>query len=390
MSEHSYLPALRPKRPELIDNMWRTAVIGLGLLGLVVALDATEFLVAPIFIAVVIGLMFGPVADRLERLGLPAGVAAAFILLLFLMLIGLVLVGVAIPLSHWLDDLPQTWQRLQAETAKWQGLFSTFEQATERMRDLISPRSDLTVAVAEGSTVTDAAVLAPGVLAQIATFLISMYFFIATRHEIRRLALRLCLTRRLRWRVARVFGDVESRISRYLLSITAVNVGLGTAVGASLWVIGMPSPLLWGLMAAIANYVVYLGTVMMVALLALVAISTGNGFGDAILPVGIYLLLSFIESQFVSPHVLGRAMQLNPFFVFLALAFWIWLWGPVGGFVALPAVLITQTIIAHIFFPGSPRFDRNGGVAVAASVGPPGAGQKPSSRLLPTPVSNML
>lgn len=341
--------AIRPNRSDLIDNMWRTAVIGLGLMGLVVALDTTQFLVAPVFMAIVIGLMFGPVADRLERFGLPAGVSAACIVLIFLMLIAVIVVGVAVPLAQWLDHLPETWQKLQAETEKWQGFLATMERATEQVRGLFSSGTALTVEVEDGSTVGNAAYLAPGVLAQIATFLISMYFFVATRHEIRRLALRLCLTRRLRWRMARVFRDIEHRISRYLLSITAINIGLGVAVGLSMWAVGMPSPLLWGLLAIIANYVVYVGGAVMAVLIALAAISTGDGLSAALLPVGIYLTLNFIESQFVGPHVLGRAMRLNPFFVFLALAFWIWLWGPIGGFVALPAVLISQTVIEHVF-----------------------------------------
>jgi predicted PurR-regulated permease PerM len=351
MPEFQFQPGMRPnKSAHLLENASRFAIIGLGLIAFVIALDATEFLVAPIFIAVVIGLMFGPVADRLERFGLPATLSGACIVLLFLLLIAVILLGVAIPLSQWLDNLPQIWARVQAEAAKWQGLLQSFEQASERVRELFSSDASLTVSVDDGSTVTDAAFVAPGVLAQIATFLISMYFFIATRHEIRRLALRLCLTRRLRWRMARVFRDIELRISRYLLSITAINVGLGVAVGMAMWIIGMPSPLFWGLMAALTNYVVYVGPAVMVALVALVAISTGDGLSAGLLPVGAYLVLSFIESQFVSPHVMGRAMHLNPFFVFLALAFWIWLWGPVGGFVALPAVLISQTLIQHMFF----------------------------------------
>src|SRR5690606_21214823 len=100
------------------------------------------------------------------------------------------------------------------------------------------------VTLDEGSTVRDAAFIAPSVGGQIVLFLASMYFFLATRDNIRASVLSLCVSRRLRWRVAHVFRDAEAAVSRYLLSISTVNIGLGVVVALSFWVAGLPSPLL--------------------------------------------------------------------------------------------------------------------------------------------------
>src|SRR5690606_3711191 len=105
-------------------------------------------------------------------------------------------------------------------------LLTTLDGLRDNIRAAIGDAGKMEVQVDEGSTVEQAAWLAPAIFMQIVLFLVSFYFFIATRHEIRAAVLSLCFERRLRWRVAHIFRDVEALVSRYLLSITAVNIGL--------------------------------------------------------------------------------------------------------------------------------------------------------------------
>ena len=100
------------------------------------------------------------------------------------------------------------------------------------------------------------ATLAPALLGQMLLFFASLYFFVATRHDTRAAILTLCFGRRLRWRVAHIFRDVEAMVSRYLLSITLINVAEGAALAAGLWLLGVPSALLWGVLAAISAFIV--------------------------------------------------------------------------------------------------------------------------------------
>jgi len=171
---------------------------------------------------------------------------------------------------------------------------------------------------------------------------------VATRYQTRAAILRLCIGRRLRWRVAHIFREVEQLVSRYLLSITVINIAEGAAVGLALYLIGIPSALLWGAIAALTNFVVFIGPAIMVAILFMVGLAEFDTLGGSLLPVMVYLGINLLEAQFITPMVIGKTMTLNPFLVLLALIFWIWLWGPLGGFIAIPALLVVYAVIRNI------------------------------------------
>jgi predicted PurR-regulated permease PerM len=150
---------------------------------------------------------------------------------------------------------------------------------------------------------------------------------------------------------------VEEKVSRYLLTISMVNIAVGVVVGTLMAIIGMPSPVLWGALAAVLNYIPFVGQAVMALILFLVGLGTQSGLEGAILPVGLYWLVNFFEGNFVTPNLLGRTMMMNPFLIFLSLAFWIWAWGPVGGLVAVPSLLILYSFATNIL-PMRPRQTR--------------------------------
>lgn len=122
----------------------------------------------------------------------------------------------------------------------------------------------------------------------------------------------------------------------------------GFAVGVGLWLIGVPSAPLWGALAALSNFVVFVGPLVMTLVLFAVGLSEFDTLGGSLLPPLIYQAINVVESQFFTPGVIGRTMTLNPFLVVLALAFWIWMWGALGGFIAIPALLICYAIVRNI------------------------------------------
>jgi len=328
------------------------SVLFLGIVAAVLVLDFAKIILAPIFLGVVIGLMFGPLADIIERLRIPPWIAGAAVVLLFIALLAVAIAGFAVPLSQWVDRLPVIWSRIEAELISWKGMVASMEALQEQVREAMGRSQANSVNVKDGSAVESAvenvAYLAPAILAQIVVFLASLYFFIATRHRFRVAVLSVCLDRGLRRRVSRIFRDIEHSVSRYLLSITGVNVALGLAVSAALWALDVPSPLLWGMLAGVLNYIVYIGPAVMAAILLAVGLGTANDAMGILMPAMVFLGLNLIEAQFVTPQVLGHTMTLNPFIVFLTLTFWIWIWGPVGGFVAIPSLLILDAVIRTI------------------------------------------
>lgn len=337
----------------ILANAARVAVVFISLAVLLFVLQETRVFLAPVTLAVVVGLMFGPVADRVERVGVPPALSAAVVVLL---LIGVILVFMtlfSVPLSEWVARAPMIWAKLQSELANLQAPLEAFSSFQTQVTEILGTNTAMAVTVEDTGAVTSIAMLAPAILAQILIFLASLYFFVATRDHIRISVLSLCASRRMRWRTAHVFRDVESKVSRFLLSITFINLCVGCAVALAMWAIGMPSPILWGAMAATLNYIPYVGQAVMLLVLLAVGLGTETGLQAILLPAGCYITINFIEGQIVTPHFIGRTMTLNPFIIFLSITFWIWAWGPVGGVVAVPVLLIVTSVLAHIL-PSKP------------------------------------
>lgn len=332
----------------VLTSAARISQVAIGIVVVIAVLDYAQSLIAPIAVAVVIGLMFGPLADRIEKAGIPPWISGAAIVCVFVAIIVTAIAGFAVPLSAWLEKLPVIWSRLQSEVTDWKGIFTSIASLQEQLREAMGQTAKVEVTVEKDSAVEHVAYLAPAIVGQMVLFLASLYFFIATRHSCRTAILALCLDRRLRWRVAHVFRDVEFLVSGYLLHISILNIGIAIVVAMTFWIVGIPSPILWGMLAGVLNYVIYIGPAIMALLLF------GVGLATAVSPLGIaapsliYLAINFIEAQFITPHVLGRTMTLNPLVIFLTLVFWIWLWGAVGGFIAVPSLLILYATIRNV------------------------------------------
>jgi predicted PurR-regulated permease PerM len=325
----------------------RLSQIVLAVVAAVFVLDYAEIILAPIFLGVVVGLMFSPLARAIERHGAPPWLSGIAVLLLLLFCI-LFLIGVlSLPLATWIERIPRMWERLRLHVAGWKDMLSSFQELQKQLGEVFGETGGMSVKVDDGGPVQNVVTFGPTIIAEFLLFIASVYFFVATRDQFRLTALRLCLSRRLRWRIAHFFRDAEILISRYLLTITVINFGLGVAVAAALWAIGMPSPILWGLLAMILNYVAYIGPALMTLILLSVSLATRQGEIDILLPPLVYLFLNFIEAQFVTTQVLGVTMTMNPFLVFLALTFWIWIWGPIGGFIAVPSLLVIYALIRN-------------------------------------------
>jgi predicted PurR-regulated permease PerM len=332
----------------LLGNVSQLSVVFVGCIVAFIAIDAGQFVLAPVFLAIIIGLMCGPIADMLERRGVPSALSAGVVVLAIVGILAIGIVAFAVPLSAWTGKAPAIWAKLKDELGNWRAPIESVGALQAQIQSIFGGDTALSVKVEGGGPITDIAFLAPTALGQILIFFGGLYFFIAARDGIRVGILSLCITRKMRWRTAHVFRDVELRVSRYLLTITIVNLVLGSLVALAMWAVGMPSPLLWGALAFVLNYVPFLGQGTMLVLIFLIGLGTRDGLMGALLPVGAYWGLSFLESQVVTPNLLGRTMTINPFLIFLSLAYWLWAWGPVGGLVAVPSMLVLHSVITHI------------------------------------------
>jgi predicted PurR-regulated permease PerM len=143
----------------------------------------------------------------------------------------------------------------------------------------------------------------------------------------------------------RITQASQFQISHYLLLITLINIGLGIITALGMWMIGMPTPLLWGVSASLLNYIPYLGPLINMILVSFVGLITFDHISTAMLPALLILGLNIIEGQVIQPLFVGRMFTINPVFVFISVAFWGWLWGVAGMFMAVPLLMILNSFV---------------------------------------------
>ena len=333
----------------VLTNSAQVALLIVGAVAVVSVLSIGKVILAPIMLAVVVGMMFGPLADLLEHRGIKPALSAGVVVIVLLTLIAVAAALFIGPLLEWVKRGPALWENLQTQLAGLKQPLESLGAIQQQLKSAMGGDAAVTVQVQDGGPMTDIALMAPNLLADVLLFLAGLYFFLATRHHLRFSILSLFFSRRLRWRAAHVFHDVELKVSKFLIAATLINLGVGLATALVTFAIGLPSPLLWGALAFIMNFIPYVGQAVMFAILFAVGLGTQSTLVGIILPVVSYGVINLTADQVIFPHLVGRALTLNPFLIFVSIAFWLWLWGPVGGFVAVPSLLVLQSLIMSIF-----------------------------------------
>ena len=186
-------------------------------------------------------------------------------------------------------------------------------------------------------------------------FFATLYFFLVGQIELRKHAVAMFADRDSKLRFLKIMRDIERNLAGYLTVVTIVNTAVGIIVAVSAWLLGFPNPVIFGLLAGLLNYVPYVGPAVMVVILFGVGLVTFPLLGHALIaPIG-FIALTTTEGHFVTPTIVGRRLTLNPLLVFLALAFWTWLWGPIGAFLSVPLSIVALVVVNHLFPAGEVR-----------------------------------
>jgi len=186
---------------------------------------------------------------------------------------------------------------------------------------------------------------------QIALFFVTLIFFLATQMDFRRYVVSFFTTRDAKLRFIRITNDIEEHLASYVAVVTMINFCLGVVVAIGAWLFGLPSPVILGLVAMVLNYIPYIGPACMTVVLLGLGLVTFPSLGYALMPPAAFVALATIEGQFITPTVLGHRLTLNPLAVLLAIAFWAWLWGPIGAFLAVPLTIVILVTMTHLFPP---------------------------------------
>jgi predicted PurR-regulated permease PerM len=136
--------------------------------------------------------------------------------------------------------------------------------------------------------------------------------------------------------VSDVFHETESIVARYLVVTALINIAQGIAVGLVMWAIGMPDPVMWGLLTFVMEFIPYLGGAINVGLLLITSFTVYPHFGQILLPPALYLVITTLQNNVLSPYLYGNRLKLNPVAVMICVMFWWLIWGIPGVFLAIP------------------------------------------------------
>jgi len=304
-------------------------------------------IVAPTILAGMFAITLSPLARALERFRIPSSISSAVIVSTAVAIIAVAAYALAPSVEDWRWKGPKIIRSLERSFRSIeQKITDSVEKATGGQTAALDGNAAPTDAVIESGQklIADTVLSAPQVIVWLLYVGFLCYFLLAERTQVRRAFLSMTANGHLRLRIARAIRDVRKNVSAYLLIITGINAGLGFAAFLVFWATGLPSPVLWGAVVGVLNFMPYIGPMIANAIVLTIGLATFQHFGQAILPVILLATLNLLEGQLISPMMVGRGSRLSPLAVFLALAFGAWLWGAVGALVATPFLIVTMTI----------------------------------------------
>ena len=325
-------------------------ICGVGLaIALPFALRVGAEFFLPVTAALVIAIALVPLLEWLERRRVPSALAALMCIVLFLAVANIAVAAIVFPATEWFQQLPERVGQLRQTLAPLVEVYSDFEEFID---DIVrefgrSPGgAPQTVQVETPSTLLQIiATSAPFAAIQMFFAVLVIFFFLSgwTRMRKRTITARASFGGAMT--TARVIQQVVDATSTYLGTITIVNIGMGLVVALVLHLIGMPTPLMWGGIAAVLNYIPYLGPIASALLLVLGGLMTFADPWYALLPALSFVAIHLVEANFVTPMVVGRRLTINPLLILLSLSFWAWVWGTTGALLAVPLLIIFRTIL---------------------------------------------
>jgi predicted PurR-regulated permease PerM len=339
-----------PPQVVVVDNTLKALGIGTFLIILVVALYFGRDFLLPVVLAFLLALVLAPVVRSLARRGVPEWATAMLLVVILSATIASALYSLSGPVSQWVADAPRIGREVQQRIATLRRPVDAVMDASKQVEQLTQSDNPEVqrVVLSEPGLLSRAASGAPEVAAQIGVTLILLLFLLSSGDMFYEKLVKLLPTLSDKKRGLRIARTVERDVSHYLFTISLINVGLGAAIAAGMFAIGMPNPVLWGVLAALLNFIPYVGALLGVVLVGLVALVSFDAIGPALLAPLIYYACTLIEGQVVSPLVIGRRLEMNPVVIFLAIAFWGWLWGIVGALIAVPLLVALKVFADHV------------------------------------------
>jgi predicted PurR-regulated permease PerM len=322
----------------------------------------TLYLAREIFLPITIGMLLffllSPFVEFLARIRVPRAAGAGLVVIGLFGAFGIALFFLADPAAKWLEQFPQVVEQLQKKVEE---PVQEMEDARKQVEKMIEMGEEAGKA-AGGSDDAAAGGMSlglVGIATSVATFatdlgwgvlviFVLLFFLLSTGDLIQHNLVGLFSRPSERRQVLEIIQRLKQDVSRYLFTFTLINIGLGIAIGTGMYLVGLPNPVLWGVMAGVLNYVPYIGPTIGASIVVLVGLFAFDELSMALLPGAVYLSINVLEGNVVTPMILGRSLTLNPVVVFLSVVFWGWLWGIPGGLIAVPLLASIKVVCSGV------------------------------------------
>jgi predicted PurR-regulated permease PerM len=336
------------RRDRLLAGLTLTAAAGLAL-AVPFALRAGAEFFLPVTAALVIAIALVPLLEWFERRRVPSGLAALICVLLFIGIANLAVASIVLPATEWVRLLPERIPRMRETLSPILDVYASLERFIDDMFEEFgggSSGTSRTVMVEPPNSMLDLiATSAPHAIIQMFFAILVIFFFLAGWTRMRKQTITTRTSFDGAMTTARVIQQVVDATSTYLGTITIVNVSMGAVVALVLWLLDMPTPLMWGGIVAVLNYIPYLGPIASVLLLGLGGLMAFSDPWYAMLPALTFAGIHLVEANIITPSLVGRRLTINPLLILVALSFWAWVWGTTGALLAVPLLIIMKTIL---------------------------------------------
>ncbi|QCW27880.1 AI-2E family transporter [Lysobacter enzymogenes] len=341
-------PAATPPRPRGPVSLLVLATLALGY-----TLWAAQELLLPILLAAFFALVGNPILRLLGKLRLPRLLGALIVMVGGLAVAGALTLQLAEPAGEWVRQVPKELKQVGPKLRQMTKPFQDANRAAQNFARAAGGENTARPVQVVKTELDDpyrALTSTPKRLAQVLAVVLLTFFFMVFGESLQRNAIALLPSQQKKKLTIDILHSIEREISRYVLTISLINTGLGLALAGALYALGTPlqEALLWGTMAALLNFAPFVGPLIGVAVMLVMGLVAFDQLGPSLLPAGLYLGLHTIESQVVTPLVLGRRMRLSPLVLMLALMFFGWLWGIVGLLLAVPLLVCVKLVLARI------------------------------------------
>ena len=325
------------------------AVTGLFILAVFYTIYFMRSILLPIVLALLLSYLLRPIVRGLAQLKIPLPVSAALLLIGFFGLVGYGISALAPPTVEWLQKAPAGLTELQRKLLPVKKSVAQLTEATGAIEKLASTNAEIKAVEVKRHPIAEMLFMrTPEFAASAVLSLILLYFLLVYDQIFIAKLVKLLPTLSDKKAAVGIAYDIESQVSRYLFTVTAINVCLGVAVGTAVGLLGLRNPVMWGVMVALLNFVPYLGALTGIICMTIGAVLSFDSFGYALIFPAVYLGFGVLEGSFITPWVMGRSLTLNPVIILLSLTFWGWMWGIVGIILAVPILAAFKIFCAHI------------------------------------------